>query len=246
MKTKTLVLASMAAAGFLVATTASAQSINFRVQSTVGTVDPMSLNDPAFFPYGAAAGAAGAGHWNEHQGPWAGTPIALNDLNGDPAGVTMTLTTGNAITAALGSTSNNPGNWPGTGDPLQNLLAGVWDLGGTAQPARTLTFSGLAAGTYDVYTYAMAPDSATFVTGVEVDGVFEQVGGAFGGNFALGITHSLHTIDLMAGDDLDVILTTVTSFGSLAGIQLVHQVPGPGAMALLGIPGLLVGSRRRS
>lgn len=216
------------ALSFCLVTSAQAQSFNIDINSTAGLV-PSSA-------FGAAAGQAGV--WNSVDGGV--TPQALVDLSGNATGVTWTSAFSNGIFASLT-------NLPGADTETVNLLTDVLDLE-TPGNSDTFTIAGLQNGTYEVYTYAMAPDSGDFRTDVNVNGTGVQtVGGAFTGSFVLGVTHSMHTVTVT--DGIITINTSVptiagiTNFGSLAGVQLV-LVPGPGALALLGIAGL-AGSRRR-
>jgi hypothetical protein len=86
---------------------------------------------------------------------------------------------------------------------------------------RAITFSGLAAGTYDVYTYAWAPDSAAYRTGVSVNGsTVASVGGAWGGTYAVPVTHALNTVAITAGQDIVLNLSVITSFATFNGVQI--------------------------
>src|SRR6202008_4056147 len=68
--------------------------------------------------------------------------------------------------------------------------------------ALTLTFAGLLNGDYDVYTYAWAPDSGTFLTNVSVVGSpnpMQAIGGSWPGGFAQGVTHAKHRVSVTNG-----------------------------------------------
>jgi hypothetical protein len=108
------------------------------------------------------------------------------------------------------------------------------DIGTTT----TVTVTGLTPGLYNVYTYAWAPDSAAFVTGVSVNGLpVQNVGGAWPGGFVQGTTHALHQVTLAAAQNLVWTLTVPTGFGSLNGIQIqgVVPIPEPSTFVLGGI-----------
>jgi hypothetical protein len=126
----------------------------------------------------------------------------------------------------------------------------VWDLGSTTGTPLSLAFNNLTNGNYSVYVYAMAPDSSTFITNVNINAAAgagnpgnQQVGGLYpgGGNFALGVTHSLHQV-VVSNGSMTINLSTASGFGSLARIQLL--IPAPGAHAVFGLAGMM-GSRRR-
>ena len=215
-----------AAAATLVTTVAaSAQSFNIDFGNTApGTGSPTNA-------FGAAAGQAG--FWQTIASVTANVPIVMQDLSGAATAATIAC---NQTELSFGF--DNPGT---TGD-TQLLMDDLLDMGG-AGSSDVFTISGLQNGSYDVYTYAWAPDSATFLTNVSVNGVNQQViGGAWPGGFQQGITHALHTAVQVVNGTMTIQTSTSSGFSSLNGLQLV--IPGPGALALLGVAGV-VGSRRR-
>lgn len=199
---------------------ASAESINIDFTSAFGVPSDA---------YGAAAGQPGVWNLLESVGP---VPAALLDINGDPSGVTLT-----ADSSPFPFSFDNPGT---SGDD-QALMDDLFDLGGVGATL-SLTFSGLTDGSYDVYTYAWAADSDAFRTSVDVGGLVQLVGGAWPGGHAVGVTHALHSVDVVGGM-ITIDLMTAEGFGSLNGIQLA-MIPAPAAFGLLGLAGV-VGSRRR-
>lgn len=224
-------------AAVAISASATAQSINIDANIATGAGSGVPSNT-----FGAAAGAAGVGTWNGLTSLSANIPsAALLGLNGAATGATVTSNIN--IGPGFGSTTNGLG----VINDAQLLLADIWDPGAATL---TLTFNGLQNGPYDVYTYAMAPDGAAFRSNVNVNGPAgaanpgnQVVGGAYTGAFVLGVTHSLHSGVQVTNGTLSISVNTNTTFASLAGLQLV-LVPGPGALALFGLAGL-VGSRRR-
>ena len=176
---------------------AVAQNFNVDLNATFGT--PSNT-------YGAAASQAGT--WNTLTTTG---PSALLDTSGGATGVTAT-----ANQFFLFSFNN-----AGTAGDDEMLM----DDG--ADGARTWTFSGLANGSYDIYTYAWAPDSATFLTNVSVNGSASQtVGGPWPGSHALGVTYALHTTNVTTGQVL-VTLTVQSGFATTNGFQIRPSGPVP-------------------
>lgn len=208
---------------------------SFNVDVNTATVGGAGLGPPTAV-FGAAAGQVGS--WNAISGI-ATLNIALNGLNGLPTASTFTRSS-----AAGGNFAFN--NAQTLGD-TQLLMDDGQDLSATTVPV-IYTFGNLAAGTYDVYTYAAAPDfAAVDATAVTINGLQLISTGPIpvGGTFAPGITHTLHTgIAVAAGGSIAISADGINGgFGTINGFQLV-LIPAPGALALLGLAGL-VGSRRR-
>lgn len=211
----------------LAGTTASASSL---INIDLGTVSPTAFGTPGA-GYGAAAGQVG--FWNNIGTMNAAQSFPLNDISGAPSGASIS-----SLNTNFSFSFNNAGT---SGDD-QALMDDGLDLGGIGS-LDTFTITGLAAGTYQVYVYAWAPDSATFVTSSIVNGSPAQTsGGAWPGGFAAGTTHNAFNVTLGAGQPL-IINTSVTSgFGTLNGIQII---PTPGALAAFGLAGLAASRRRR-
>ncbi len=185
---------------------AAAQSFNVDVgANTTYPVPSMA--------YGA--GAAQPGFWN------ARSPAVAN--------ANLTNVSGAATTVALarvGSTLSFEFNNAGTTGDDQNLMDDLQDVG--AIPATTTwTFSNLQAGMYALYTYAWAPDDATFVSSVAGGSIdpTQSCGGAWPGSQTLGVTYSRHRYNVAAGGSIGITVTCTSGFGSVNGFQLV-LVPG--------------------
>jgi hypothetical protein len=206
---------STALATFLtLASGATAQSFNIDVGSAPAPATTFG------------AGASQAGEWNVFVVPPT-VNAPMNDITGAATPVTMTVSGGFLIT----SVTNLVGAAP---DDIA-LMTDVLDPSTTA----TWTISNLAAGEYDIYTYAMAPDSAAYLTRVDVLGSidpFQDVGGTWPNAYVLGITHSKHHITVAPAATITI--TTVespmppgpaTNFGSIGGFQIVQNLPTNGA-----------------
>lgn len=209
----------------LVAADANAQRFNIDVSSASGT--PASS-------YGAASAQAGVWNSISPSVPLAATPLV--DLNGAATGVTMEIATGPLGYNGLGAYNwNNPNT---TGDD-QALLDDIIDVGGgfsSVNSGLQVTVKGLAAGTYDIYTYAFGPDNylpgnggfawQTLVTvpgattGQQTCGVLD-----WGGAYVETETYVRHTVTVAAGSDLDVLLEAdivSLGFGAFNGMQIVE------------------------
>jgi hypothetical protein len=186
-------------------------------------VDIGSATAGAGAPSGTFGGAAGApGQWNVFDldsvaGPVTVSP-ALNDITGNPTGVTLTW---DGLTVTPLSLFFDEAC--SIGDD-QALMDDCGYVGGPSQ----FRFDGLNQGTYTVITYAMAPDSAAFLTNVAVQGSVDpaqDVGGDFCLGYVLGVTHAEHVVAVGAGQPLIVDISVTTSFDSINGFQLF---PGSG------------------
>ncbi|MEO6710417.1 MAG: hypothetical protein ABI054_09865 [Planctomycetota bacterium] len=173
---------------------ASAQGFN---------IDIGSFNAAPSSGYGGAAGQAGT--WNLLA---TNASTLLTDIGGNPTAVTVTGTSPGNFAFGF----NNLGT---TGD--DELLMDDAHDGNI-----TLDFAGLSNGDYDVYTYAWAPDSATYFSNVSVTGSpdpIQAVGGTWPGALAQGITHAKHRITVTAGT-IQVICTLSSGFTTVNGVQL--------------------------
>jgi hypothetical protein len=163
-------------------------------------------------PSNAYAGAAGqAGAWNLlFNTPGA---LPLMDIDGNATSATISDVTGGNLDFSF----NNAGT---VGDD-QALLDDLIDLGGAGQ-ADTFMVDGLEPASYDVYTYAWAPDNSTFITSVNVNAAGAQnVGGVWPGSLMQGVTHAFHAVDAPNGT-LTINFTTVSGFSSFNGLQIVQ------------------------
>ncbi|MGK0219772.1 MAG: hypothetical protein ACI9HE_003277 [Planctomycetota bacterium] len=198
--------------------------------------------------YGAAAGQAG--QWMEFDAqPLAGlsTYISnpLTDINGVATGVIVTFDTVNGVDTFVVLDADEPTCMGDDAELMENIMY-------CAGAPYTATFSGLTAGSYDVYTYAMAPDSGALISLIDVPagtGGPQTVGGAFpASGHVQGISYSLHTVTVMTGGDLVVLLDQdLNSDDSLNGFQIVPgnggglgvNYCGPGAPNSTGMPGIM-------
>jgi hypothetical protein len=178
--------------------------------------------------YGAAANQPGV--WVS-VGTTGQVPVAVNDINGNATGVTI-QPQGGWGDFALG---NNP-TWSGDDE---RLIEDATDVGGLWQGAPggsiTWTITGLASGTYEIYTYAIAPDfPATYNTRVTVPGAVQgpQIcNGAWSGSpHALGVSYALHTISITTGQTVTVITddpgTVAQNLGTVNGFQIKQTALG--------------------
>ncbi|MAF66994.1 MAG: hypothetical protein CMJ84_15225 [Planctomycetes bacterium] len=187
---------------------ASAQEFNLDVGDTTTFGVPSSA-------YGAAAGQAG--EWFSLNG---GPPYAftLDDIHGTTTGVvTDCQVTGNG----LGDYSSDNALTLGDDELLMDDLQDVGGAGSTA----IWTFSGLAPGAYNIFTYAWAPDVATYTTNITPGGTGDtQVsGGPWPGAHALGTTYALHCVIVDPSGVLVLEIVTASGFGSVNGFQLVPK-----------------------
>jgi hypothetical protein len=205
--------AASAASILLVAGMAQAQSFNIDIDSNfAGTWQ--GAPTAAF-----GAGASQPGTWNAWQVSVTQTNFPLVGLNGS-----ATIVTISASTIAAG----NPGfafdNAGTTGD-VQLLMDDGYDLSGA--DIRSVTIAGLAAGTYDVFSYGWAPDvPGADLTDITIEGNLLTAGSAFGspppfenpGHFVM------HTVTVSAGGSIVITANgNGLSFGTLNGLQIRLQ-----------------------
>ena len=193
------------------ASAASGQSFNLDVG------DNLILFPAPSDAYAAAAGQSG--RWNAVETPYA---EALVDLAGNVTSVT--------VSSDVSSSYNNfMTSLTGDDEDFMEDTQFVPGFGAVA----TWTFSGLASGSYDVYTYAW-DEVGSVRTDVEVIGSndpLQTVGGSWSGSpHVLGVTYALHSVDVVAGT-LTVELTSndVNGSGSCNGFQLVRTGEGLGS-----------------
>jgi len=183
---------------------ASAQSINIDINNIYGTPTP------------ALAAAGSAGTWN--QVPPTSTGTALVDLTGAATPATMTRTSGTGGSFNFDNLSTTGDDQALLDDAQDPLTGGTW------------TIAHLNAGTYTVYTYGWAPDSAAFRTGISVNGgPVSSVCGTFAG-YAAGVTHAVDTVTIGANGSIVITLSVITSFGTFNGVQIVQNGPPPAAL----------------
>ncbi|MFN0006263.1 MAG: hypothetical protein ACKVXR_00020 [Planctomycetota bacterium] len=197
----------------LLASPVAAQNLN--VDIGLNTVFPVPAST-----YGAAAAQPGV--WNGVSGAVVG-PVALSGLSGSPSGVNL---------SRAGSSGNFAHDNAGTLGEDDSLMDDCQDLGG-AGSSSSWTFTGLANGAYQVFTYAWAPDDGTYRTNVSVAGSADPVqtlGGDWPGSHVLGTTYAVHNVTVTSGT---IVVTATTAddpvfgFGSLNGIQIKGVLPPP-------------------
>jgi hypothetical protein len=176
-----------------------AQSFNI----DVGGPFPQSTPLPPA-TYGAAA--AQPGTWTAVD-PGFFVTSGLLDVTGTPTNVSMTRLTGPLALPGSVGMAFSPEQAALLGD-LESFAAGtepVWML------------SGLAPGTYMVYTYAI---SAAFIsTGVSVNGGPTTVlGGSWGGILVPGLTHAVDTVSLSTGGSITIQFTALSVLFGMGGV----------------------------
>ena len=222
------------ATGLLLTSGAAAQAIYVDTGSVNGFGIPSDN-------YGAAIGLAG--RWNAFDfgsnPTFPHTESALEDIFGNVTGVSATYESPGA--GASNFQNNNAGT---TGDD-QALYDDLICPGGIGR----LVFDGLAAGGYQVYTYAWAPDDATYLTFVSVfnsPDPTQIIGGPWPGDHQLGVTYALHEVTLNPGDPLIVEIDVANMFASMNGVQLFatggpvgNNYCGPANLNSTGLPGII-------
>ena len=202
-----------------VAAGSSAQSINIDFGDLAGT--------PA-----ADYGAAGPlGTWNTIVID-SGIPVQVLDLSGLPTNATL-------VHSGFGYQDSN--SQTTTGDDSALLRDYLFDI----DPDFTIEFFGLLPGEYAVYTYSYFTETFPFPSTVWVNddlGTAQEVAGRFESGFAVGMSHALHIVDIVDGS----LAVTVANPGDslVNGVQLV-RIPGPGALSVTIVAGVVVRRRRR-
>lgn len=212
--------ASIAVAGGLGAGagTLRAQSINVDIDVTTGA--------GASVPTLAFGGAANApGRWNSVPPTGAG-PFQMLLLNGALSSVKISRT-GMAASFA----SNNAA----TAGEYERLLDDIQNIGNpnpSNNPGSTLTIDGLAPGDYELYTYAIAPDSSvlrSIVTVTPSPDPPQTVGGAMPTNaLTINVTHAKHRFSITEQSPTVTLNVRggTASPGSLNGFQIKQVKPG--------------------
>lgn len=184
-------------------------------------------------PAGYSAATGQGGHWNE---VGLGTSSSLRDIDGLTTAVSVTVTTDQSASVS----------GPATDD---HALLGDWVSDCTVPDVWTLSFSGLADGTYEVALYASAdPDTATGDMLVEGSAVDALPGGI--STLEEGVSYTKRWVDVsdgmieISGSDL----AANSTCSGLAGVQLVlNCLPEPSGAAMLfsGALGVWALGRRR-
>lgn len=174
--------------------------------------------------FGAASGQAGV--WNSVTST-AGAASLMGLSGAVLAGVSLAISGSNGFTS-LGVSGAPP-----------DVAALIQDGIRRDDPVMTFAFSGLDAGAYDVYTYALDIDSSDYGGTIAVVGsgdAAQSIFGAWGGSFVLGTNYALHSVAVGGAGTLTMNITALAGANSarVAGVQLVQrqQVPEPGSLAL--------------
>ncbi|MGB0330459.1 MAG: hypothetical protein ACPGPE_01420 [Planctomycetota bacterium] len=206
---------------------------------------------------GSDTGAAAqvGGHWNGVDTDAlasASLPLTLSGfLDASGASTPVTLVVNDLGTGVQSFLFDDPSTSGGDDALLDDLAF----FGGAA----TIEIRGLAAGQYDVLTYAAVPSGASYRTRVRVPSSpdpLQDVGGDFSGGYQLGVTHARHAVDVAPGSAVTLQLNVAADFMSLNGIQIVpfgatgdlgSRYCSPGAANSTGLPGEVsaFGSPRR-
>lgn len=197
-------LRSLLAVILLAASASSARAQNLNVDVGAPGTSPTS---------NYAAGANQPGFWNNATS-LTFTPQPLQDLNLATVAATLTLVAG----GQFDGTFDNAGT---TGDD-QALMDDYQD-GGVNPIWR---FDNLTSGNYVVYTYAWAPDGATFIDQVSVTGSIDppqNCGGNWPGAQTLGTTYTRHRVTVPAGGSITISTTIVQTYTTLNGFQIVLE-----------------------
>jgi len=168
------------------------------------------------------------------QGQAAGSPGVWNAIAPPVDNLRLVDLSGAMTTATVSSTGINGEysfNNPATTGAAQKLLDDMEDIGCNVGAQSTWTLQGIAAGDYDVYVYAWAPDQPlNYFTEIAVAGGLKgpQVvgGGNWIGTHVYGQTYTVDTVNVpTAGGSISITATTVVGCGSLNGIQIVPARP---------------------
>lgn len=223
----------------LTASPLRAQSFNIDIDSpTSGPALGGGVPSPSF---GAAPNQQG--FWTSY--PATSNPVSLVDLNsGLPTAATVQVTASSTTVSVLAF--NNPAN---TGD-FALLFNDGSQIGTTIQGGnRTYNFSGLLDGPYAVYTYTGRPQGTDGEIQIDVIGSNEgptiASGVPIGNTFTLGVTHVVHTLNVVGGSfDLRALDIPGAPAAYIGGFQIV-VIPEPGSVALVaGFVSLLARRRR--
>lgn len=198
----------------------------FNIDFDIFFGEPYIGNGAPSSSFGAAAGQPG--HWNRIPSVSGGPPMPLVDLAGLPTSATILKTADNPGGAGGFNFAGNTGDFA----LLLNDIEGVATThsGGNL----TYTFSGLASGIYDIYTYAVhytgvAQDTPVFVPEASGSNIQIVTGPMPGNAFEYLVTHSIHRVNLGPGGEFHISITQPPNRPQamhVNGIQIV-QVPEP-------------------
>lgn len=201
-------LSTLACGLFLAASPGQTAAQSFNVDFG----DPMSAAGPALISAPGAAGQTGV--WN-HLGASVNWSGLLNDLMGNPTPVFLSLST---FTGVNDFEDDNPLTTSNEETVLDDLID-IDDL--------TIFINNLENGTYEVTTYAWAPDApvGNFTNVLVSPSPFDpsvDVGGAdWTGSYVEGEQYARHRVRVQSGAISIALSPLVGSFGSCNGLQIV-------------------------
>jgi hypothetical protein len=173
-------------------------------------VDFGAFNGAPSSAFGAAAGVAGV--WNNIT------------LLGATAGLLDTDGTLTSVGITVSATSMDGTGGPGSTDAARLMHDNFFAANGGAW---SVSLSGLADGSYDLYLYDPT-NRAVSTGGGTANGIaFASVNGAFSGSFAAGVDYLLLNNILVTGGSLTASGTEPGGNSGLAGLQLVARDVAP-------------------
>lgn len=160
-----------------------------------------------------------------------GSIDAWNSLAAPAGGGLINAETGAATGVSINGTGGATAfDQPGTGGDDQQLMDDRMSLGAGGG---SYTISGLASGTYSVYTYAWGPDAVSGtrfrvrVNNANSQDQYTTPDGDWPGEFVQGITHTVHTgiVVSAANPTIAINLTFAVGGGSvvLNGLQVIPE-----------------------
>ncbi|MCI0366086.1 MAG: hypothetical protein L0219_19680 [Phycisphaerales bacterium] len=204
-----MIPSNAALASLAIASTALGQSINI----AFGDAAPGSAPQADY----AAAGQAGV--WNvvsDNSMP----AQELVGLDGNATGATLAIATFFPIESFTVDDEQTSG---GDEQLFDDFLPGAGDI------AYSVSFSGLENGFYDVISYAWTPTAPENFSGVFIGEDYENgqtVGGTWPGELTLGVTHAMHTVQVVDGTfSITLVGAYLWTSGALNGVQLIKAEP---------------------
>lgn len=161
--------------------------------------------------YGAAAGQTGV--WNPVKDPFGGD--TLLDLLGGASGVSVSSNISSSFSWPFGTFGADDDAFTSDGQAISYF-----------GPPAEWTFTGLADGQYDVYTYAWSPENTGALSDVTIVGQpasTQTVGGIWSGSpHVFGVTYAKHSITVSGGTfGVEVYGNTMPTSATVLGFQIV-------------------------
>ena len=240
-------LAIVAAAALAAASAAEAAvvgtsiNVNFTGGASTNPPTPAVSLDP-----GDVTGVIPSANWTNAVGASGTLSNLVSDVNG-VAVPTAASINWNATGTWSTDSENNTSQFLNAAD--EKLMSGYIDT--NDNDPKTITFSGLANGTYDVYVYTLTAVNARDSGNIAVEGVtkksisltsttFVPGGGPGGDDDVGGIpgNFNLYPGVLVTDGNIDISLNAQTFRTAINGIQIVTVVPEPAALSVLAVGGL--------